>query len=142
MSSEIPQHWLFKEEPTHYSFDRLVEDGRTEWDGITNSLALKNLRSARTGDLVFFYHGGDERSVVGIMKVVTDPYPDPKFGDARFVVVDVIPDRPLERPVTLNEIKMDQKLDKFDLVSRPRLSVMRVTEEVWDHILDLARSRM
>ncbi len=142
MSSQGSKRWLFKEEPAHYSFDRLVEEGRTVWDGITNSLALKNLRSARMGDLVFFYHGGDVRSIVGIMKVVSDPYPDPKLGDERFIVVDVIPARHLERPVSLNELKVDQRLRDFDLVRRPRLSVIPVTKEVWDGILDLARSRI
>ena len=142
MLPDSPQYWLFKEEPTHYSFDQLVKDGRTAWDGITNSLALKNLRSARTGDLAFFYQSGDVRSVVGIMKVVSDPYPDPKLGDGRFVVVDVMPERRLERPVMLNEIKGDPKLSKSDLVRLPRLSVMRVTKEAWDGILELARSRI
>ena len=142
MSSGIPQYWLFKEEPSHYSFARLISEGRTTWDGITNALALKNLRSVRKGDLAFFYHGGEDGSIVGIMKVVSDPYPDPKLGDERFIVADVAPERPLERPVRMNEIKADKRLDGFDLVRLPRLSVIRVTRDAWDEILRLARSRI
>lgn len=142
MSSDAQQYWLFKEEPTHYSFDRLVRDGRTAWDGITNNLALKNLRAARKGDLAFFYHSGEERSVVGIMKVVSNPYPDPKLDDEKFAVVDVEPSRRLERPIRLNEIKADPKLARFDLVRLPRLSVMRVPKDIWDEMLSLARERV
>ncbi len=142
MLPDTQQYWLFKEEPTHYSFDQLIRDRRAVWDGITNNLALKNLRAARKGDLALFYHGGEERSVVGIMKVVSDPYPDPRLNDERFVVVDVEPSRSLERPVRLNEIKADPKLVKFDLVRLPLLSVMRVPKDVWDTVLNLARERV
>jgi predicted RNA-binding protein with PUA-like domain len=141
-SSGTPQYWLFKEEPTHYSFARLVSEGRTTWDGITNSLALKNLRSVRKGDLVFFYHSGEDRCIVGIMRIVSDPHPDPKLGDERFVVVDVEPERPLDRPVRFNEIRADSRSAGFDLIRLPRLSIVRVTKEVWEWILELARSRI
>jgi predicted RNA-binding protein with PUA-like domain len=141
MSSGTIQHWLFKEDPVHYSFGRLVREGGTVWDGLTNSLALKDLRRVRKGDLVLFYHGGEERCVVGIMRVVSDPHPDPGLGDERFVVVDVEPERPLERPVSLNEIKADGRLAGFDLVRLPRLSIMPVRKDAWDRILELARSR-
>ena len=142
MSSDRPQHWLFKEEPSHYSFHQLVSDGRTVWDGITNNLALKNLRSVRKGDLAFLYHSGDERAIVGIVETTSSAYPDPKLGDERFMVVDVKPVRALERPVALNEMKSDPKFATFDLLRLPRLSVMRVSPDIWEGVLALARSRV
>ena len=141
MSSERPQHWLFKEEPSHYSFHQLVVDGKTVWDGITNNLALKNLRSAKKGDLALVYHSGDQRAIVGIVEITSAPYPDPKLRDERFVVVDVKPVRALERPVALNEVKADAKFARFDLLRLPRLSVMRVPDDIWEGVLALARSR-
>jgi len=126
----------------HYSFNQLVTDGGTVWDGVTNNLALKNLRGARVGDLVFFYHSGDERARVGIMEIASLPYPDPKLRDERFVVVDVKPVRALERSVTLNEVKSDAKFADFGLLRLPHLSVMPVPDEIWDRVLALARSRV
>ena len=142
MSSDRLQHWLFKEEPSHYSFNQLVHDKKTVWDGLTNSLALKNLRRVRKGDLAFIYHSGDERAIVGIVEITSSPYPDPNLRDERFIVVDVKPVRPLERPVALNEIKADAKFAGFDLLRLPRLSVMPVSDDVWEGVLALAKSRV
>ncbi|MBI2184727.1 MAG: EVE domain-containing protein [Thaumarchaeota archaeon] len=127
--------WLFKEEPTHYSFNQLQKDGKTMWDGVENNLALKNIRSVKKGDQALYYHTGDEKAVVGIMKVVSDSYPDPKKHDPKLAVVDVQPEKNLKRPVTLREIKANPKLKSIDLVRLPRLSVMPITEDAWNEIL-------
>jgi predicted RNA-binding protein with PUA-like domain len=129
--------WLFKEEPSHYSFDRLQEDGRTVWTGVRNNLALKNLRKVEKGDPVMFYHTGEERRVVGVMRATSGAYPDPEAEDERFVVVDVEPVKKLRRPVTLAEMRASPRLSGFDLLRLPRLSVMRVPEDVWNEILEL-----
>ncbi|MBI4513418.1 MAG: EVE domain-containing protein [Gemmatimonadetes bacterium] len=132
--------WLFKEEPTHYSFDDLSKDGRARWDGVRNNLALKHLRQVRKGDGILYYHTGSAKAIVGIARAVSDPYPDPKARDARYVVVDVEPVKGLRRPVTLAEIKAHPKFKNFPLVRIPRLSVMPVTEEQWDLIEEMARA--
>jgi predicted RNA-binding protein with PUA-like domain len=127
--------WLFKEEPTHYSFDQLVEDGSARWDGVENNAALKNLRSVKKGDEIFFYHTGDEKQVVGLMKATSDGYPDPNDKEGRLTVVDVKPVRKLRRPVTLAEMKSSPKFAGFDLLRIPRLSVMPVPEKFWTETL-------
>ncbi|MGO8785880.1 MAG: EVE domain-containing protein [Terriglobia bacterium] len=129
--------WLLKSEPKHYSFSDLERDGKTVWDGISNNLALKNLRNVRRGDLVMVYHTGDERAVAGLAEAVSDPYPDPKQKDARLVVIDLQAKEKLARPVTLDEIKKSATLKDFDLVRLPRLSVMPVSEVHWNAILSM-----
>jgi predicted RNA-binding protein with PUA-like domain len=94
-------NWLFKEEPSHYSFDELVKDKKTVWSGVRNPLAQKHLRSVRKGDGIFYYHTGNEKAVVGIAKALGDAYPDPADKAGKQVVVDVAPARKLARPVTL-----------------------------------------
>ena len=131
--------WLFKEEPSHYSFDNLVRDKKTVWDGVENNLALIHLRNVAKGDRVFFYHTGDEKAVVGIMEIVKGPYADPKQKDPRLVVVDVKPIGRLARPVTLAEIKANPKFADFALVKMSRLSVMPVTREQWAEIERMSR---
>jgi predicted RNA-binding protein with PUA-like domain len=122
-------NWLFKEEPSHYSFDQLRADGRTVWSGVRNALAQKHLRSVRRGDRILYYHTGGEKAVVGIARAVTDPYPDP--SDGALTVVDVRPVERLPRPVTLTAIKASGRFASFPLVRLPRLSVMPVSEEEW-----------
>lgn len=131
--------WLFKSDPEHYSYQDLARDRRTVWDGISNNLALKNLRNVRQGDDVMIYHSGAERAVVGLAKVLSDPYPDPKSKDARLVVVDIAARGTLPRPVGLDEIKKQAGLKDFDLVRLPRLSVMPVSAIQWEAILALAK---
>jgi predicted RNA-binding protein with PUA-like domain len=133
-------YWLFKEEPTHYSYDDLARDKRAVWEGVGNNLALKHLRNVAKGDLVFFYHTGDEKAVVGIMEVMKPAYPDPKQDDERLVVVDVKPTDRLPRPVTLSEIKSNPKLAAMPLVRISRLSVMPVTAAEWAEIERMAQS--
>lgn len=131
-------YWLLKTEPDSYRWDDLVRDRRTAWDGVSNALALKHIRSMKKGDLALIYHTGGERAAVGIAQVASAPYPDPKEGDEKLVVVDVKPKKKLDRPVTLSEIKADKAFEGFDLLRIGRLSIVPVPEKMWQRILDLA----
>ena len=126
--------WLCKQEPDCYSFDDLVRDGGTVWDGVSNALARKHLRQMKPGDRVLFYHTGKEKAVVGEMVVAGEPRPDPKADDEAAVAVDMKPVRKLARPVPLAEIKADKLLAAWDLVRLPRLSVVPVTEAQWKRV--------
>ncbi len=127
-------NWLFKEEPTHYSYDDLVRDGKTSWTGVRNPLAQKHLRSVAKGDRIFFYHTGDEKSVIGIMKAAAAAYPDPADKTGKLYAVDVTPVKKLTQPVTLASIKADKAFASFPLVRMSRLSVMPVTDQEWARI--------
>jgi predicted RNA-binding protein with PUA-like domain len=131
--------WLFKEEPSHYSFAELVKDGRTVWAGVRNPVAQKYLREVKKGDQIYYYHTGAEKAVVGIARAAGNAYPDPEDASGKSVVVDVIPERPLRRPVTLKEIKASKKLTTFVLTRVPRLSVMPVNEREWTEIEEMSR---
>ena len=135
-------NWLFKEEPTHYSFDALVKDRRTVWSGVKNPLAQKHLRAVRKGDRIFYYHTGNEKAVVGIAKALGDAYPDPKDRTGKQAVVDVAPLKKLARAVTLAEIKADPAFKAFPLVRISRLSVMPVTDAEWERIIEIADCRL
>ena len=130
--------WLVKEEPSNYAYDAFAKDGGTTWSGVRNPLAQKHLRSIRKGDQVFYYHTGDEKSVIGIARATGNAYPDPDDTAGKAHVVDLVPVRKLERPVTLAEIKADKRFKDFALTYMPRLSVMPVSEAEWDAILELA----
>jgi len=136
----MPSHWLFKTEPSTYSFADLVSAGRTTWDGVKNPLALKHLASVKPGDSVFIYHTGDEKAVIGIAAAVSRPYADPKKKDPKLLVVDLEPRRPLPSPVTLAAIKASKSFAGFELVRLPRLSVMPVSEEHAREIEKFAKS--
>jgi predicted RNA-binding protein with PUA-like domain len=131
-------NWLFKEEPSNYSFDAFAKDRKTVWSGVKNPVAQRNLRSVKKGDNVFYYHTGDEKSVVGIAKAASDAYPDPKHKDGKAHVVDIVPVKKLARPVTLKEIKADPFFSDFALVRISRLSVMPVTDAQWKKIETIA----
>lgn len=133
-------NFLFKEEPTHYSFDDLVRDGKTSWTGVKNPLAQKHLRSVRKGDRIFYYHTGNEKAVVGIAKAAGDAYPDPKDRSGKLYAVDVVPVKKLPRPVTLAEVKAKPVFQDFPLVRISRLSVMPVTEKEWAEIERMGES--
>ena len=133
-------HWLFKEEPTHFSYDDLVRDGKTTWTGVKNPLAQKHLRSVAAGDQIFYYHTGDEKSVVGVMKATGAAYPDPADETGKLYAVDVAPVRKLKKPVTLASIKADTSFADFALVRMSRLSVMPVTDQQWARIEKMAAS--
>jgi predicted RNA-binding protein with PUA-like domain len=134
--------WLCKQEPNCYSFDDLVRDGATVWDGVSNALARKHLRQMKPGDRVFFYHTGKEKAVVGEMVVAGEPRPDPKADDEAAVAVDMKPVRRLARPVSLAEIKADKLLANWDLVRLSRLSVVPVTEAQWKRVESLAAGKL
>ncbi len=129
-------YWLVKTEPETYSWDKFNEMGRDHWDGVRNYQARNNLRSMQKGDTVLFYHSGKERAVVGIAKVVKEAYQDPTTQDKQWVVVDLVPDRPLKKPITLKQIKEDDRLQNISLVRHSRLSVMPLAVEEFDVILD------
>lgn len=130
--------FLVKEEPTHYSYDAFAKDGGTTWTGVKNPLAQKHLRSIKRGDLVFYYHTGDEKAIVGIAKAASDAYPDKADAAGKAHVVDLVPVRKLKAPVTLAAIKADTRFAEFPLTYMPRLSVMPVTEPQWHSILEMA----
>lgn len=131
----MPNYWILKTEPSDYSFADLERDGRTVWDGVTNALALKHIRTMKPGDVAMIYHTGDEKRIVGLATVVSEPYPDPKADDARIVVVDVEVGKRLSRPVTLAEIKADPDFKDLALVRQGRLSVVPVEEGLWEKLL-------
>ena len=133
-------NWLFKEEPSNYSYDALVKDKKTVWSGVKNPLAQKHLRSVKKGDRIFYYHTGDEKSVVGIAKALGDAYSDPDDKAGKAAVVDVGPVKKLPRPVALSEIKADSAFKDFALVRISRLSVMPVSAAEWRRIETLATS--
>ena len=130
--------WLFKEEPSNYSYDDLVKDGRTSWTGVKNPLAQKHLRAVKKGDSIFFYHTGSEKAVVGIAKAAGAAYPDPKDKEGKLYAVDVEPVRKLKNPVTLAAIKGDRAFATFVLTRMPRLSVMPVSDAEWKRILEMS----
>jgi predicted RNA-binding protein with PUA-like domain len=136
----LAQKWLFKSDPDTYSLSDLEREGKAVWDGVSNNLALKHLRSVRKGDSVLIYHTGEERAVVGIAEVLSDAYPDAKQKDPRLVVVDIKAVERLPRPVSLDEVKKQASLKDFALVRLPRLSVMPVSESQWKELLALAKA--
>jgi predicted RNA-binding protein with PUA-like domain len=134
-------HWLFKTEPSVYSYQQLVKDKKTMWDGVANNLALKNLKDIKKGDQIFIYHTGDEKQAVGIARALGGAYPDPGKNDAKLLVVDIEPVKPLVKPVTLAEVKADKKLANFDLVRNSRLSIMKVNDAQWDTMMEMAKDK-
>jgi len=133
-------NWLFKEEPTHYGYDDFVKDGTTAWSGVKNPVAQKHLHAVKKGDRIFYYHTGNEKSIVGIAKAIGNAYPDPKDKTGRLAVVDIAPVKKLKRPVTLKEIKAEPAFKDFPLVRISRLSVMPVTDGEWSRIEQLSTS--
>lgn len=136
-------YWLAKQEPAGprgYSFEELKKDKKTVWDGVHNNLALKHMNNMRKGDLVLFYHTGEERQAVGIMEVSSNPYPNPKEEDKRFIVVDVKYKKPLKNSVTLDEMKKQKKFKDWELLRISRLSVMPVPKDIWDTIIQLSQN--
>lgn len=134
------QYWLVKSEPFKYSWEKFNQDGRTFWDGVRNYQARNNLKAMKAGDLVMFYHSNEGKCVVGIAKVVKEFYQDPTTEDPNWVVVDLAPVETLKKPVTLEQIKTDERLKEIGLVKQGRLSVMALKPEEFDRILELAGS--
>lgn len=121
--------WLFKTEPSTYSFARLMREKRTTWDGITNALALIHLRQVKRGDRILIYHTGDEKAVIGVARALADATQE------KLAAVEIAPEAPLASPVILEKIKADPKFAGFGLVTNSRLSVMPVAENLWEEIL-------
>jgi len=133
-------NWLFKEEPTHYSYDDLVRDGKTSWTGVKNPVAQRHLRSVKKGDKIFFYHTGDEKAVIGVCRAVADAYPDPADTSGRLYAVDVEPVKKLKSPVTLAAIKAERRFADHPLARVPRLPVMPFSAEEWDRVLEMSKA--
>jgi predicted RNA-binding protein with PUA-like domain len=138
MAAAKKNYWLVKSEPLKYSWEQFVKDGSTFWDGVRNYQARNNLRSMKEGDQVFYYHSNEGQAVVGIAQVTKEAYQDPTTKDDSWVVVDLKPVKALKRPVTLREIKDDKRLQNMALVRQGRLSVMPVTEDEFDTVLEIA----
>jgi predicted RNA-binding protein with PUA-like domain len=132
-------HWLLKTEPSTYSFDDLELEKKAVWDGVSNSLALKHIRDMKKGDSAFVYHSGEQKSIVGIAEIVSDPYPDPKQKDPKLAVMEIKFAERLKQPVTLAAIKERKEFGDFALVRMSRLSVMPVTPGQWKSLLAMSR---
>ncbi len=132
-------HWILKTDADTYAFDQLVRERRTVWDGVSNALALKHIRSMAKGDPAFIYHTGDEKAIVGLARIVSDPYPDP--NDSSLTVVDVEAGDRLPRPVTLAAVKADPAFAELGLVRMSRLSVIPVPADQWKRLLSMAGAR-
>jgi predicted RNA-binding protein with PUA-like domain len=131
-------YWLIKSEPSVYSWDQLVKDKQTFWNGVRNYAARNNLKAMKKGDELFFYHSNEGVEIVGIAKLTKEYYPDPTIDDDTWVAVDVKPVRKLKNPVSLAKIKADKRLADMALVRLGRLSVQPVTEKEWKVVLELA----
>ena len=132
------KYWLLKSEPDAWSWDNQVKEGASMWDGVRNYQARNNLKEMKKNDLCFFYHSVTERSIVGIVKVVKEYYPDPTDKTGRFVVVDVKATKKLKNPVSLNQIKENSKLKDIALVKQSRLSVMPLKKTEWEIIIKMS----
>lgn len=132
------RHWLIKSEPAAYSWDDLVREGETLWDGIRNHRAANNLRAMKKGDRAFFYHSVTGKEIVGIAEISESGLADPK--DEKWAAVRIKPVRPLERPVTLAEVKADPSLAEIELVRLSRLSVAEIRPAEWERICSVAKA--
>lgn len=131
-------YWLLKSEPFKYSWDQLVKDKKTHWDGVRNYLARNNLKTMKIGDKIFFYHSNEGLEIVGIAKVVKEYYQDPTTPEPAWVVVDIAPVKKLKKAVTLTQVKAEKDLQEMSLIKSMRLSVQPVREEEWNKILKMA----
>src|SRR5688572_24143224 len=132
-------YWLVKTEPGTYSWDDLVRDKKTVWDGVRNFQARNNIKAMKKGDAVFIYHSGEDKAVIGTAKIAKEAYPDPKDKD--WVVVEISADKKLKKPVSLAQIKSTKKLSNMVLVRASRLSVQPVREDEFALIIELSTSK-
>lgn len=135
-------YWLVKSEPYKYSWDQLVADGRTFWDGVRNYGARNNLKAMKKGDLILYYHSNEGVEIVGIARVVKEHYQDPTAQDSAWVVVDISPVKKLKQPVSLAMVKADPRLANMALVRLGRLSVQPVTEDEWKVVMELSKTKI
>lgn len=131
----MKQFWLVKQEPSAYSWNDFVKDGKTSWTGVRNFTARNNLRAMRKGDAVLFYHSVTDKAVFGIAQVIREAYPDPTAKEGDWSAVDLAPEKPLPAPVSLDEIKRNPKLKEMALLRLSRLSVQPVTAAQFDEIV-------
>ena len=131
-------YWLVKSEPFKYSWEQFTEDKQTHWDGVRNYAARNNLRAMKKGDKAFFYHSNEGLEIVGIATIVKEAYQDPTTEDEAWVVVDLKPVKKLKKPVSLKQIKEDERLQNMDLLRLSRLSVQTVKEEEWKVVMEMA----
>jgi len=136
---KLMNKWLLKTEPTAYSYSQLEKDKKTRWDGVTSPGGLHNIKQAKKGDLVFIYHTGDEKQVVGIAEIISDPYEDPRADNPRIMVFDIKPKSQLKKPVTLAAVKADKRFKDSKLVKEGRLSVQPMPENLWDAIIEMSK---
>lgn len=136
------QYWILKTEPAAYSWENLVKDKKTFWNGVRNFQARNNLAKMKKGDLVFFYHSGGERQILGITKIIREAYPDHTADDPRWVMVDIGIPKPLNKPVGLSLIKEIPELRDIKLVRQGRLSVSEITEKEFHTILALGATNL
>jgi predicted RNA-binding protein with PUA-like domain len=131
-------HWLLKSEPSAYSWDRLVADGQTHWDGVKNAQALNNLRAMKAGDRAFFYHSNEGLEIVGVAEITRPFYPDPKDASGKLGMVDIKPVTPAKQPVTLKTMKQTPELAGMSLIRQSRLSVCPISDQEWAVICGMA----
>ena len=135
-------YWLIKSEPFKYSWDQLVNEKKTYWDGVRNYLARNYLKAMKKGDKIFFYHSNEGLEIVGIAKVIKEYYQDSTTPEPAWVVVDIAPVKKLKKPVTLTQIKAEKDLQEMSLIKSMRLSVQPVREEEWNKILEMAGEKI
>ena len=135
------KYWLVKSEPFKYSWNMMLKDKVTYWDGVRNYQARNNLKLMKKGDLVLFYHSNEGKEIVGITKVVKEYYQDPTTKDEKWVVVDLRVDKTLKRPISLKEIKGDNNLKDIGLIRQSRLSVMEIKKEHFKYIMNLSNEK-
>ncbi|HSE41185.1 MAG TPA: EVE domain-containing protein [Acidobacteriota bacterium] len=130
-------YWLFKSDPETYGYDNLEQDKQTVWDGVSNPVALRNLRNAKKGDKVLIYHTGDEKAIIGLAEIVREAYPDPKQKNEKLSVVDIKAVKRLKKHPTLAEVKARKEFSDFALTRLPRLSVMPVNDSQWKSLMKM-----
>jgi predicted RNA-binding protein with PUA-like domain len=131
-------YWLVKQEPEAYSWSDFVKDGKTAWTGVRNFAARLNLRAMKKGDTVFYYHSNTGKEIVGVATVAKEAYTDPTATEEDWSAVDLVPGKPLKKPVGLDVMKKDKVLKEMKLVKVSRLSVSRVTKEQYERIMELS----
>jgi len=131
-------YWLLKSEPSSYSWNRFVADGRTHWDGVRNAQALNNLRAMKLGDRAFFYHSNEGKEIVGVAEVVREFYPDPSDKSGKLGMIDIKPLIPAKTAVGLKAMRANSELSGLSLLRQSRLSVCPVTESEWPVLCGMA----
>jgi predicted RNA-binding protein with PUA-like domain len=138
----MSRYWLVKQEPTAYSWDQFVKDGKTDWTGVRNFQARNNLRAMKLGDAVFYYHSVNGKAVVGIAKVTREAFQDPTAAEGDWSAVELTPVKPVVPPVKLEEIKREPRLFNMQLLRNSRLSVQQLTKDEFETILELTETAL